>query len=38
MGRLRWLVDSMVGYWILLLAVSLGIAAGIYEMWLKGKM
>jgi hypothetical protein len=38
MGRLRWFVDSMVGYWILLLAVSLGIAAGIYEMWLKGKM
>ncbi len=38
MGRLRWFVDSMVGYWILLLAVSLGIAAGIYEIWLKGKM
>ncbi len=38
MRRLRWFVDSMVGYWILLLAVSLGIAAGIYELWLKGKM
>jgi hypothetical protein len=38
MRRLRWFVDSMLGYWILLLAVSLGIAAGIYEMWLKGKM
>ena len=38
MGRLRWFVDSMLGYWILLLAVSLGIAAGLYEMWLKGKM
>jgi len=38
MGRLRWFVDSMVGYLILLWAVSLGIAAGIYEMWLKGKM
>ena len=38
MGRLRWFVDSMVGYWILVLAVSLAIAAGIYEMWLKGKM
>ena len=38
MGRLRWFVESMLGYWILLLAVSLGIAAGIYEMWLKGKM
>ena len=38
MQRLRWFMDSMVGYWILLLAVSLGIAAGLYEMWLKGKM
>jgi hypothetical protein len=38
MGRLRWLMESMVAYWIFLLAVSLGLAAGIYEMWLKGKM
>ena len=35
---LRWFVESMFGYWVLLLTVSLGVAAVIYEMWLKGKI
>lgn len=35
---LRWFIDSMLGYWILLLAISLGAAAGIYELWLKGRV
>lgn len=35
---LRWFVDSMVGYWVLLLAISLGTAAVIYEVWFKGRM
>jgi hypothetical protein len=34
----RWFIDSMFGYWVLLLAVSLGTAALIYEVWLKGRM
>lgn len=25
----------MIGYWIFLLTISLGIAAAIYEIWLK---
>ena len=32
---MRWFIDSMVGYWVLLLAISLGIAAVIYELWLR---
>jgi len=35
---LRWFVDSMLGYWVLLLTVSLGTAAVIYEIYLKGRM
>lgn len=35
---LRWFVDSMLGYWMLLLAISLGTAAVIYEVYLKGRM
>jgi hypothetical protein len=31
----RWFIDSMLGYWILLLVISLGTAAGIYQVWLK---
>ncbi|HEX7668097.1 MAG TPA: hypothetical protein VF395_00870 [Polyangiaceae bacterium] len=34
----RWFVDSMLGYWILLLTISLGTAAVIYEVYLKGRM
>jgi len=36
--KLRWFIDSMFGYWVLLLLISLGTAAGIYEVWLKGRM
>jgi hypothetical protein len=35
---LRWFVDSMLGYWVLLLTISLGTAAVIYEVYLKGRM
>ncbi len=28
-------IDSMLGYWILLLAISLGVAAMIYQLWLR---
>jgi hypothetical protein len=35
---LRWFVDSMLGYWVLLLGISLGTAAVIYEIYLKGRM
>ncbi len=35
---MKWLIDSMLGYWLLLLVVSLGAAAGIYEIWLKGRI
>jgi hypothetical protein len=34
----RWFIDSMFGYWVLLLVISLVSAAGIYEIWLKGRM
>ena len=34
----RWFVDSMLGYWVLLLTISLGTAAVIYEVYLKGRM
>jgi len=33
---MKWFINSMIGYWILLLTISLGIAAAIYEFWLKG--
>ena len=33
---MRWFIDSMIGYWILLLAISLGAAAVVYEVWLRG--
>jgi hypothetical protein len=36
--KLRWFIDSMLGYWVLLLTISLGSAAVIYEIWLKGRM
>jgi hypothetical protein len=35
---MRWFIDSMLGYWILLLTISLGTAALIYEIWLKGRI
>jgi hypothetical protein len=35
---MKWFVNSMFGYWILLLVISLGSAAAIYEIWLRGNM
>jgi len=35
---MRWFIDSMVGYWILLLLISLGVAAIIYLVYLKDAM
>jgi hypothetical protein len=35
---MRWFIDSMLGYWILLLAISLGAAAVVYEVWLRGNI
>lgn len=35
---MKWFINSMLGYWILLLVISLGSAAAIYEIWLKGRM
>ena len=35
---MKWFINSMLGYWTLLLAISLGAAAGIYVVWLKGRM
>lgn len=35
---MRWFINSMLGYWVLLLAFSLGTAAVIYEIWLKGNI
>jgi hypothetical protein len=35
---MRWFIDSMIGYWILLLAISLGAAAVVYEVWLRGNI
>ncbi len=32
---MKWLIDRMWGYWTVLLAISLAIAYGIYEIWLK---
>jgi hypothetical protein len=37
-GGLKWFINSMLGYWILLLAVSLCAATFIYEIWLKGTL
>lgn len=35
---MKWFINNMFGYWVLLLILSLGVAAGIYEIWLKGRM
>ena len=35
---MRWFIDSMLGYWCLLLIISLGLAAWVYLGWLKGHM
>ena len=35
---MKWFIDSMLGYWILLLVIALTSAAAIYEFWLKGNV
>jgi hypothetical protein len=35
---MKWFINSMLGYWVLLLVISLGAAAIIYEVWLKGRV
>jgi hypothetical protein len=35
---MKWFVNTMLGYWILLLVISLGAAAVVYEIWLKGRI
>jgi hypothetical protein len=35
---MKWFVNSMLGYWVLLLSISLGAAAVVYEIWLKGRV
>jgi hypothetical protein len=35
---MRWFIESMTGYWILLLSISLAAAAAIYLLWLKEAM
>jgi hypothetical protein len=35
---MRWFIDSMIGYWVLLLAISLGVSAVIYEVYLREAM
>jgi hypothetical protein len=32
---MKWLLDSMLAYWIVLLLLSLGSASIIYAVWLK---
>lgn len=32
---MKWFIDSMLGYWILLLVISMGAAAAFYVLWLK---
>ena len=35
---MKRILNSMLGFWLLLLAVSLGTASVIYELWLKDRM
>jgi hypothetical protein len=35
MGKMKSLIDSMLVYWVILLLISLGVAAVIYLVWLK---
>ena len=35
---MRWFIDSMLGYWVLLLLISLGGAAIIYMSYLRGTL
>jgi hypothetical protein len=33
---MKWFINSMLGYWILLLVISFAAATFIYEFWMKG--
>ena len=35
---MKWFINSMFGYWILLLVISLGIAAICYELFVREMM
>lgn len=35
---MKWFLNSMLGYWIMLLVISMGTAYAIYEGFLKGKI
>jgi hypothetical protein len=35
---MKWFINNMIGYWILLLAISLGLSAICYEVFLKQMM
>ena len=35
---MKWFIDSMVGWWVLLLVVSWCAAAVVYELWLRGNI
>ncbi len=35
---MKKLINTMWGFWLLLLVFSLGVAAAIYEIWLKGRI
>ena len=32
---MKFLINTMWGYWLLLLTISLGAAAVVYQLWLK---
>jgi len=35
---MKRILNSMLGFWLLLLGISLGTAGIIYEVWLKGRI
>jgi hypothetical protein len=35
---MRWFIDTMIGYWLLLLIISLGLSAICYQVFLKDLM
>ena len=37
-GMMKWWINSMWGFWLVLLTFSLGLATAIYYIWLKGNI
>jgi hypothetical protein len=35
---MRWFIDTLIGFWVLLLVISLGLSAICYEVFLKNLM